>query len=101
MNAPTVESRAFALRPVRVDTHRNIFVNYDGTTFPRNPRAGCDITVRRLAAFGFIVEDSDLILDVLDEQGDILQELFLSRDGFEYLRRTLKFKRERRMDGAA
>lgn len=61
-----VNAKAFALRPVRMNVRKNAFINYEGTTFPRNPYEGCSMTVRRLYAFGFIADDSDLILDVLD-----------------------------------
>lgn len=93
--ASIVDPRAFALRPVRADVKKNDFVLYEGTTFPSNPQAGCSMYVRRLRAFGFIVEHSDFILDVLDREGDIIQDFSISKEGFEYLRRQLKFRRER------
>jgi len=95
MTTSPVDPRAFALRPVRVDIKNDRFINYEGTTFPKNPQSGCSLMVRRLAAFGYIVKDSDFVLDVLDEDGDIVQDFSISRQGFEYLRSKLKFRRER------
>jgi hypothetical protein len=87
---------AVALRPVRMDKKRDTFILYEGTTFPRNPWAGCELYLRRCRAFGFLVSDErDLLIDVLDADGDIIQDYPISRQGFEYLRRTLKFKRDR------
>jgi len=86
--------QAVALRPVRMDERNNRFVNYEATTFPKNPRAGCEMYIRRLKALGFIEKDSPLAVDVLDLDGDILDTIMISRRGFEYLRRQLKFRRE-------
>lgn len=95
MTTQAVDPRAFALRPVRVDVKNNRFINYEGTTFPKDPQSGCCVIIRRMAAFGYIMKDSNLILDVLDEEGNIIQDFSISVDGFEYLRRKLKFRRER------
>jgi hypothetical protein len=95
MTTPAVDPKAFALRPVRVDVKNDRFIDYEATTFPKNPQSGCSLIVRRLSACGFIVQDSYLMLDVLDEEGDIIQDFCISREGFEYLRRQLKFRRER------
>jgi len=94
MIALPVDPKAFALRAVRVDIKNNRFINYEGTTFPKNPQSGWSLMVRRMAAFGFIVKESDFVLDVLDEEGDIIQDFSISREGFEYLRSKLKFRRE-------
>ena len=84
---------AFALRPVRaVD---NGFRYYTATTFPNNPWSGCEMYLRRLLRFGSLgVEDGTLVIDVLNENGDILQDFTVSRKGFEYLRRQLGFRVE-------
>jgi hypothetical protein len=88
--------KAFALRPVRMDVKNNCFINYEGTTFPKNPKAGCEMYLRRAAICGGFVEDGDgpLGIDVLAENGDILQTFTVSKAGFEYLRRCLRFRRE-------
>ena len=79
-----------------MDVRNNRFVNYEGTTFPRDPRAGCDLYLRRLQACGFIADEaSPLAVDVLSEDGDLLQTIPISRGGFEYLRSKLKFRVER------
>lgn len=90
-----VDRKAFALRPIRVDVKNDRFIYYEGTTFPKGPQSGCSLIIRRMVAFGFIVKDSDFILDVLDEEGDIIQDFNISRRGFEYLRSKLKFRRAR------
>lgn len=97
MTTVSVDSKAFALRPVRVDVKNDRFINYEGTTFPKNPQGGCCLMVRRLSAFGLIVNYSDFVLDVLDEEGDIIQDFSISKRGFDYLRAKLKFRRERKV----
>lgn len=87
---------AVALRPVRLDVKRDTIIFYEATTFPRNPWAGCELYLRRCRAFGFLEnDDARLLIDVLNADGDIVQDFPVNRKGFEYLRRTLKFKRER------
>jgi hypothetical protein len=49
--------------------------------------------LRRCAACGWLKEDSSgLLVDVLDAQGDIIQDYPITKKGFEYLRRILKFR---------
>ena len=81
-----------ALRPMRLigDELRE----YTATTFPADPWAGCNMCLRHLSAFGMVQEGSDLLIDVLDENWDIIQDVGVTREGFEYLRRKLKFKVE-------
>lgn len=52
--------------------------------------------MRRVALFG-LVEDGDgpLGIDVLAENGDILHAFTITRGGFEYLRRSLRFRVDR------
>lgn len=91
-----LDRNAHALRPFRVDEKRNRFVHYEASTFPVDPRAGCDTIMRRAAVCGPVVENGDgqLGVDVLNADGDIVQTFSVSRGVFEYLRRTLKFRRE-------
>ncbi len=91
--------RAFALRPVRVVEKNNEFRFYTAITFPRAPWNGCELYLRRCKAFGYLKEDrADLVIDVLDKNGDIIQDFPITRDGFEYLREKLKFVVEERID---
>lgn len=88
---------AHALRPVRVV--KDVAVHYSATTFPQGPRAGCELTLRRLGGFGYLAgipgnKLEDLWVDVLNASGDIIQEWPITRKGMEYLRRTLRFVRE-------
>lgn len=87
---------AHALRPVRVVA--GVPQHYTATTFPGDPRGGCERTLRVANVTGDLgrVGDpcGDLWLDVLDENGDIIQEWPLGRKCFEHLRRRLKFVRE-------
>lgn len=81
---------AHALRPVRVvaETLRV----YEATTFPGNPWAGCELYVRRCRAVGGLKDDgSRIVLDVLDLNGDIVQDFPMTRRGLNYLRECLKF----------
>jgi hypothetical protein len=86
--------QAFALRPVRVDVANDCFIYYDAITFPGGPWSGCEIYLRRCKACGYLKDDgSNLIIDVLDCDGSIIQDYPITRDGFNYLRRQLKFQR--------
>lgn len=91
---PPLDDRAFALRPVRfteTDDGGEIR-HYEAITFPQNPRGGCGMWLRRCLG-QLRDEGSNLLIDVLDENGDIIQDYPITRDGFEYLRRSLKFRR--------
>ena len=89
-----LDPRAVALRPVRA--LKNGFRYYEATTFPQNPWRGCEMYLRRCKAFGFLKDDgSGIVLDVLDENGDIIQDFPLTREGLRYLRRQFRFKVER------
>jgi len=90
--------RAVALRPVRA--LKDGLRYYEATTFPQNPWGGCELYLRRLAFFGHLREDgSSLVIDVLDEHGDIIQDFPVTRQGFNLLRRWLRFKVEREAIG--
>lgn len=89
-----LDKTAYAIRPVRVDRKNDTFIYYEGTTFPKGAYEGCELALRRCHSFGYLKDDgSDLIVDVLDQDGDIVQDFPITRKGFEYLRRQLKFKR--------
>jgi hypothetical protein len=90
-----LDPKAVALRPLRIDVKNNVFVHYEATTWPANPHRGCEMMLRRVALFGKASEDSPVAVDVLAENGDILDTIPIPRRAFEYLRRVLKFKRER------
>jgi hypothetical protein len=90
----TLNSEAFALRPTRINEKKNELIYYDAITFPNGPYAGCDVYLRRVALFGLSESRlCDVGLDVLNENGDIVQELYVTKKGFEYLRRCLKFRK--------
>lgn len=92
-----IDASVVALRPVRIVN--DTAVHYTATTFPNDPRGGCELALRRCDAFGYLANElGDLWVDLLDDIGDIVQEVPLTRRGFEYLRRTLRFRRER-MEG--
>lgn len=96
--ASSLPKTAHALRPMRIDRHENP-IHYEATTFPRGPYSGCELLVRRMECFGMLTKrDGSLqgswFLDVLDEEGDILDTLEVSGNGVKYMRRTLYFKRE-------
>lgn len=96
-----IDDKSFALRPLRIIPVKDELILYEGTTFPGNPHAGVLLYLRRLVAFGYcsgVEAESpigDLGVDVLDENGDILHTFNITRKGFEYLRRSLRFRRER------
>lgn len=87
---------AFALRPVRILTDGNIRL-YTATTFTDSPRSGCDTYYRRARIFG-IPDDCESargICDILNADGDIIEEFYLSRDALNYLIRKLGCKVDR------
>lgn len=81
---------AVALRPVRFMQGDDLRY-YTATTFPRNPRAGCDLYYRRCKAFGGVNGGSEQIgiCDVLDAHGDVVADFPLTRHGLGYLYRAL------------
>ena len=84
---------AVALRPVRAFKTRDGFRFYEATTFPQWLWGGCETYLRRCKAMGFLKDDGCLIvLDVLDENGDVIQDFPLTIRGFHYLRREFGFK---------
>ena len=89
---PNLDPRAYAIRPVRVIADR--FRYYEAVTFPGKAWAGCEMWLRRLQATGGLEDDgSHIVLDVLDTNDDVIQDFPITRAGFEYLRRSLKFRR--------
>jgi len=96
-HAVELDQRAVALRPVRA--LKDGFRYYEATTFPENPWQGCEMYLRRCAAFGMLKEDGGhIVLDVLDKNGDVVQDFPLTREGLRYLRREFRFRVERRAE---
>jgi len=95
------EPGAFALRAIRVSARRNMFINYEAITFPKDPAGGCDLYLRRARICGLAEGgEGPLGIDVLDRNGDIIQTFTVSRRAFEYLRRCLRFRREQSEESA-
>jgi hypothetical protein len=96
-----LDKRSVAIRPLRILPKTDELILYWAITFPKNPYQGVETYLRRLRAFGFssCVENAeplgDLGLDILDEDGDILHTFDVTRRGFEYLRKKLKFRVDR------
>lgn len=87
-----LDPAAFALRPVRTSVRENKFRFYSAITFPNGSWNGCELYLRRCKAFGYLKDDgSNPVIDVLNQASDIIQELCITRAGFEYLRQQLKF----------
>lgn len=93
----SVPKEAAALRPWRMKNEQA--VHFTAVYFEQ-PYKGCELTIRRMDAFGMVAEPHDgplsgeRFVDVLDAQGDILTTFEINRKGFEYLRRTLRVTRE-------
>jgi hypothetical protein len=86
-----------ALRPCRIV--RETLRLYTATTFPVNPNAGCELHLRRMAAFGYLDGKpgdalKDEWIDALDADGGIVQEWPITARGFEWLRGKLRFVRD-------
>jgi len=88
------DPRARALRPVRLIRGKDELRAYSAVTFV-DAWNGCDLWIRRLSACGMTIDESDTMIDVLDGNGDIIQEVPVTRRGFEYLRGKLRFRLER------
>jgi hypothetical protein len=86
---------AYALRLCRTIKSKNSFRLYDPVTFPKDPRGGCLLYLRRCQAFGYLVDDSPFVVDVLDANDDIIQDYSLTREGFNWLKRAIKTGGER------
>ncbi|WP_337054049.1 hypothetical protein [Pseudoxanthomonas sp. USHLN014] len=92
-----VPPNAAALRPWRIKDGRA--VHFTGALFA-DPYQGCEITIRRMDAFGMVLKEhgghlaGDTFVDVLDVDGDILHTFEITRRGFEYLRQKLQARRE-------
>ena len=62
--------------------------------------SGCELQIRRMECFSMLTKRDDgplqgaWFLDVLDEQGDILDTLEVNAKGVKYMRRTLFMGRE-------
>lgn len=97
--AASLPRTAYALRPMRID-RRDDAIHYEAITFPRDPFQGCELQIRRMEAFGMLTKreqgplQGTWFLDVLDEQGDILDTLEVNAQGVKYMRRTIGVKRQ-------
>ena len=87
-----------ALRPVRALPAENAFRFYTGVTARAgvDARAWCATILRRCALTGGLKDDAALLtLDVLDAQGDVIDDFPLSRRGLEYLREKYDIRVDR------
>lgn len=76
---------------------------YTATTFPKDPWEGCEHTIRTARFLGYIADEGERyilgdgygVLDVLDENGDIVQDFMVkTADGFQWLKRRLDLRVE-------
>lgn len=86
-----LSSEAVAIRPVRIVADE--LREYEAITFPQNPWQGCEIYLRRCAAFGFLnASEQYAVIDILNNDGDIIQDFSVNRSGFKFLKSKLKFR---------
>ena len=76
---------------------------YTATTFPKGPWQGCERMIRMARYVGFVSgpgsHDGYAILDVLSEDGDVIQDFTItSARGFQWLKRKLHWQVEREDD---
>lgn len=65
---------------------------YTATTFPRDPWGGCEWIIRQAQAVGYLRSSGDgyAVLDVLDENGDIVQDYVIpTATAFRWFKRKL------------
>lgn len=90
----TVLKNAFALRPIRVLKNGRMRI-YEAVTFPEadgGPGNAIQMYLRRGMMGEADQTESDLVVDILNEDGDIIQDFLVSKTTFRYLQRTLKFR---------
>lgn len=93
MQAFNLPETTHALQVVRCSPARNEFVYYEAVTF-ENPRATCDMYLRRASICGKIGDSvkSNYVIDILDENGDQIEELPAERRAARYLIEKLKLR---------
>ena len=93
------QENAVALQPIRTDEKNNRFIYYTAMTWAKNPAGHVDMYLRRIGIFGPSdskkYSPSPLAVDLLAENGDILDTVEIDRRSFEYLRSQLHFRRAR------
>ena len=86
---------AIALRPVRIVNFKNRDPElrlYTAITFSNDTWKGCRLYLRRCFLSGRPEpHETDLLINVLNDDGDIIQDFPITKRCFEYLRRTMKF----------
>lgn len=94
MTSVPILKDAFALRLIRVLKNGRMRV-YEAVTFPEadgGPSSAIQMYLRR----GMMGEpdqtESDLVVDILSKDGDIIQDFLVTKTTFRYLQRTLKFR---------
>lgn len=94
MTSVPVPKDAFALRPIRVLKNGRMRV-YEAVTFPE-AEGGPGNAIHMYLQRGMMGEpgqtESDLVVDILNENGDIIQDFLVTKTTFRYLQRTLKFR---------
>lgn len=87
----------YALRPIRVAGEA--LTVYEAVTFANDPRAEIGMWLRRLL-WDARDDGSGYQLDILNEDGDIVADCPVTKQGFEYLRSRLHFRvTERQEEG--
>ena len=72
---------------------------YTATTFPSDPWQGCEHFIRKCRALGYLTDRvaaaSYAVLDVLDENGDIVQDYGIpDAAAFQWIKRKLDLRVE-------
>jgi hypothetical protein len=73
----------------------NSIREYSEVTWDKSQQSMCSMWLLRLLCEA-VDHETGLKIDVLNKDGDIIQEVNVTRDGFEYLRSRLKFRWENR-----
>ncbi len=68
-------------------------ISYSAVTFPKDPYAGCERSVRMFQAVGYISDSFAVqyaVLDVLDKEGDIIADFTIpDAHGFQGIKKKL------------
>lgn len=99
--APALQPAAVALSAIR-PLPSGSFHQYTAATFPQNPWQGCEHMIRMARACGFVttcsgVCDCYAVLDVLDDDGDVIQDFCITTPrAFRWFYRKLHWRIEGR-----
>lgn len=106
--SPALPAATVAMRVGIIDTVANEFRYYSTATWRETPFGVCEMYMRRLAAFGYLLSREAVeglnrwaFVDAMGAEHDILETYQISEAGLKYLRREWRVGLTRRRSYAA